>query len=74
MRFSLKPALCFSLLFIFTLHAFGQQNDSTGYVSEPYLSFKLTPGMVIPLASSSVLFKPGGGVALTGEYQLLPFL
>jgi tetratricopeptide (TPR) repeat protein len=62
------------LFLVLALRIFSQQSEDFGYISDPYLSFKLTPGGYIPLASSTDLFKAGGGLEAGGEYRLLPFL
>jgi len=62
------------LFLLLTLRLFGQQSEAFGYISDPYLSFKVTPGGFIPLASSKDLLKPGGGLEAGAEYRLLPFL
>ena len=62
------------LFLVLALRIFSQQSEDFGYISDPYLSFKLTPGGFIPLASSTDLFKVGGGFEAGGEYRLLPFL
>jgi tetratricopeptide (TPR) repeat protein len=62
------------LFFFLAVGLFGQQSEEFGYISDPYLSFKLTPGGFIPLASSSDLLKAGGGLEAGAEYRLLPFL
>jgi tetratricopeptide (TPR) repeat protein len=66
-----------SALLVFLFLAFGlfaQPSEDLGYISDPYLSFKLTPGGYIPLTDSSDLLKAGGGLEVGGEYRLLPFL
>lgn len=61
------------LLCLLSFQSFGQADDSTTYVSEPYLSLKLVPGGTLPLLGSRELLSTGGSVELVGDFRLLPF-
>ena len=74
-RFCLsKRFLLFLLLFYLSFALFCQESDTGTYVGTPYLSFKLKPGVAVPLLSSTELFSIGGKLEIVGEYRILPFL
>lgn len=41
---------------------------------ENFFSLSFTPGVSIPVSDSSLLFGPGGGADLAGNFRILPFL
>jgi len=69
-----KTLLFFLIFFFLSSALFCQESDTGTYVGTPYLSFKLSPGVVVPLLSSVELFSIGGKIELAAQYRLLPFL
>jgi len=70
----IEATLILALFLSLSLPAVGQELDTGAYIGAPYLSFKLTPGMIIPLFTSAELFSAGGNLELAADYRLLPFL
>lgn len=71
-----KKVLVFILLFsCIAVISFAQSNDNdsyqgkTGDSKSSYLSFHLTPGLVVPIGEDKDFFNMGGGAGISGEYK-----